>query len=222
MVRNQQPDRFQKEYWETGIHYRPPWHPVVQACVRPKLTFITQRVPITKEMTILDVGSGNGTYSYYLQQLGQCVAVDSSVELLKHNPCKKALADALSLPFKDRMFDVVIGACLLHHVPDPLPVVAEMSRVSRRHVVLVEPNRSNPAVTLFSLLVRDERGGLKFSRAYLRRCAESNELRVTHLLSTGMIFPNKMPWFMVAPLKVFDIDFPFGMNTILIAEKCAK
>ncbi len=222
MVKNQQPDRFQREYWGSGIHYRSPWHPVVQACVHPKLTFILERVSITKETTILDVGSGNGTYSYYLRQLGHCVAVDSSMELLKHNPCKKALADALMLPFRDRMFDVVIGACLLHHVPNPLPVVAEMCRVSRRHVVLVEPNRANPAVTLFSLLVRDERGGLKFSRTFLRHCAESNGLRVTHLLSTGMIFPNKMPRFMVEPLKIFDIDFPLGMNTILISEKCAS
>lgn len=193
---------------------------MVSACVGPKLKFITERVPITKETSILDVGAGNGTYSYYLQRLAPlCVAVDSSPKLLRQNPCRKALADALRLPFKDGLFDIVIAACLLHHVPDPFPVVAEMSRVSRKYVILVEPNRTNPAVAAFSLLVRHERGGLKFSRAFLRSCAESNELRVRHLLSTGMIFPNKMPRFAIAPLKVFDIDFPLGMNTILIAEK---
>ncbi len=219
MTRRQQSDRFQKEYWVSGIKYRAPWHPVVYACVNPKLRFIRERVPITAETRILDVGAGNGTYSYYLQRLARCFAVDSSSILLRQNTCKKALADALHLPFKDGLFDIVIAACLLHHVPDPFSMVAELSRVSRRYVILIEPNRANPAVALFSLLVRDERGGLKFSRAFLRRCVESNELLVTHLISTGMIFPNKMPRFVIGPLKVFDIDFPFGMNTILIGEK---
>lgn len=219
MGRRRQPDRFQAEYWESGIRYRPPWHPVVDACVSPKIKLITERVPITEETRILDVGAGNGTYSYYLQRLARCFAVDGSPKLLRQNPCRKALADALRLPFKDGLFDIVIAACLLHHVPDPFPVVAEMSRVSRRYVILIEPNRANPAVAVFSLLVRHERGGLRFSRAFLRRCAESNELCVRHLLSTGMIFPNKMPPFAIGPLKVFDINFALGMNTILIAEK---
>ncbi|MBI4832711.1 MAG: class I SAM-dependent methyltransferase, partial [Candidatus Lindowbacteria bacterium] len=195
------------------------WHPVVKACVAPKLKFITERVPLTKETRILDVGAGNGTYSYYLRQLAECFAVDSSPKLLKQNPCRKALADALRLPFKDDTFDLTIAACLLHHVPDPLPVVAELSRVSRRYVVLIEPNRANPAVALFSLLVRHERGGLAFSRAFLRRCAETRGLLVKHLFCSGMIFPNKMPEWMLPPLKVFDRNFPFGMNTVLIAEK---
>lgn len=213
------PDRFQRTYWESGIEYRPPWHPVVRACVIPKLDLIKERVPIRRETRILDVGSGNGTYSYYLKELADCVAVDSSPTLLRHNPCKKVFADALLLPFKEDMFDVVLAACLLHHVPDPVAVVAELGRVSRRHVVLIEPNRANPPQALFSLLVREERGGLRFSRAFLRRCAEQNGLRVTHVLSTGMIFPNKTPQAAIGLLRIFDRNFRLGMNSILIAEK---
>lgn len=219
MVKRKPYDPFQKKYWESGIKYRPPWHPVVKACVSPKLKFIRERILITKDTYILDVGAGNGTYSYYLQRLAKCFAVDSSFKLLRQNTCKKNLADALYLPFKNNMFDVVISACLLHHVLDPFSVVAELSRVSCKHVILIEPNRANPVVLLFSLLVRDERGGLKYSRAFLRRCAEANGLRVTHLISTGMIFPNKMPQFAIPFVKIFDGDFPFGINTILICEK---
>ncbi len=219
MSTSRQSQKYQREYWEAGIAYRPPWHPVVRACVVPKLNLILERVPLRKGTRILDVGSGNGTYSYYLREHAECFAVDASMKLLRMNPCRKALADALCLPFRDGAFDVVLSACLLHHVPDPISVVAELKRVSREYVVLVEPNRANPAVALFSLLVRHERGGLRFSRAFLRRCAETNKLAVRHLCSTGMIFPNKMPRFMTGPLKVFDAEFFFGMNTILIAQK---
>jgi SAM-dependent methyltransferase len=213
------PDKFQTEYWDSGINYRPPWHPVVRACVIPKLGFIRKNVPITRKTRILDVGSGNGTYSYHLRELADCVAVDSSPSLLRQNPCRKALADAIRLPFKDDMFDIVLAACLLHHVPDPFAVVAELKRVSRSHVILIEPNRANPPQALFSLLVREERGGLRFSRAFLARCAEANGLRVTHALSTGMIFPNKTPLAAIGLLRIFDRNFRFGMNSILIAEK---
>ena len=36
-----------------------------------------------------------------------------------------------------------------------------MKRVSRKYVVLLEPNRYNPLMLAFFLLVRAERGGLK-------------------------------------------------------------
>lgn len=45
------------------------------------------------------------------------------------------------LPFDDDAFDVVFELGILHHVPDPAPVVAEMMRVARRAVFLSDANR---------------------------------------------------------------------------------
>jgi SAM-dependent methyltransferase len=45
-------------------------------------------------------------------------------------------ADAERLPFEDGAFDVVTGAFVINHVPDPERAVAEMRRVARRSVAL--------------------------------------------------------------------------------------
>jgi ubiquinone/menaquinone biosynthesis C-methylase UbiE len=68
-----------------------------------------------------------------LLQQGAVEGVTESVSLLQ------ATGDAL--PFADHSFDAVSEFSILHHVPDPSAVVAEMLRVARRVVVIVDSNR---------------------------------------------------------------------------------
>ena len=122
------------------------------------------------KIRILDVGCGNGFFTYYFSKLAYTVGIDYSRYMLSINPCNPLIqGSALSLPFRANSFDLFFCSNLLHHVEDLESVVSEMKRVSKKFIVLSEPNRNNPLMALFSVLIREERGQLKFSLSCLKK-----------------------------------------------------
>jgi len=213
---------FQKEYWERKSleERRPPDHPVVRQYVVPKIGQIRRVVPLEKKTRLLDVGCGNGFFSYYFDQICDTTGVDFSQKMLAKNPIpQKLLMDAGHLSFQDFAFDVVFCHALLHHVDDLDLVLQEMRRVSRKYVVILEPNRNNPLMFLFSAIVPEERKALSFSMGYLREKLERNRLKVTACFAHGMTVPNKTPALLLPLAKIFDFRQPLGMTNILIAER---
>jgi ubiquinone/menaquinone biosynthesis C-methylase UbiE len=213
---------FQKDYWERKAldDRRPPDHPVVRQYVAPKIDFIRRHIPLDKNTRLLDVGCGNGFFSYYFDQTCETVGVDFSQKMLVKNPIsRKLLMDAAHLSFQDFAFDVVFCHALLHHVEDMDAVLAEMRRVSSKYVVILEPNRNNPLMYLFSALVPEERKALMFSMGYLKEKMARSGLKVVASASHGMTVPNKTPAFLLPLVKPFDFNQPFGMTNILIAER---
>jgi len=213
---------FQKEYWERSEldGRRPPDHPAVAAYVLPKIELIRRHVPLAAKTRLLDVGCGNGFFSYRFHQICDLTAVDYSEKMLELNPVpKKGLMDATKLEFDDSSFDVVFCHALLHHVDDMDGVIREMRRVSRRHVVILEPNRNNPLMFLFSLAVAEERKALRFSPSYLERAAARCGLNVAACFSSGMIVPNRTPAFLLPLLGRLNFRQPLGLTNFVIAEK---
>ena len=104
----------------------------------------------------LEVGAGTGYFSLNLLRAGvvrEATCTDISpgmVRALATNagrlglPVKALRADAESLPFADRSFDLVLGHAVLHHLPDLERAFAEFHRVLRpggRIVFAGEPSR---------------------------------------------------------------------------------
>lgn len=92
------------------------------------------------EERVLDVACGSGHFTGFMAgQLGGggfVIGVDTSVPMVERavrdNSCPRAVymrADALSLPFNDRAFDVVCCLAGLHHVAEPIAILHEMVRV---------------------------------------------------------------------------------------------
>ena len=213
---------FQKKHWEHRKRYKDPRHRLTQAFVIPKIDYIRRYVDINSQTSLLDVGAGNGIFTYYWADIaGLVVGVDYAEKMIKMSPCRKLLlqADATVLPFKDNSFDVVFCSNLLHHVGEPVSVVKEMKRVSKKYVILLEPNRSNFIMFPFSLIFKEERGGLKFSREYLKSLARTASLEILSCHSMGLITSNNTPTSLIGALKYFDRTFPFGAYTILIGGK---
>jgi len=85
--------------------------------------------------SILDVGTADCMMLTLLQRnidMEEPVGMDLSVELLKENTnasISLVQGDALFLPFRGCWFDVVVGAALIEHVPDPVMMIAEFRRI---------------------------------------------------------------------------------------------
>jgi ubiquinone/menaquinone biosynthesis C-methylase UbiE len=94
---------------------------------------------------VLDMGTGTARIPIELcRRAADCrvMASDGAVAMLdvaRYNVALAALdyriqlhhGDARQLGFESEMFDAVISNSLIHHVPDPAPVLAEMVRLVR-------------------------------------------------------------------------------------------
>lgn len=209
----------QWKYWEKERKRRAPDHQVVEAFVTPKIEFIQEYVDL-KSVKVLDVGCGNGFFTYYFSQLARTVGVDYSTYMLSINPCEPLVhGSALSLPFKDSNFDLVFCSNLLHHLKDPTIAIREMVRVSKKFVILSEPNRNNPLMALFSVISAEERGVLKFSLNYMKELVGLCELKIIASSSMGLIVPNKTPASLLGVLRKVDRKTPIGFYNVIISEK---
>ncbi len=212
----------QKDFWEREklSKRRSPQHPVIREYAVSKIDEIKKHIPIESGTRLLDVGCGNGFFTYYFDQVCDAYGIDFSAKMIELNPVKnKAVMNAEELKFEDSTFDVIFCHALLHHVDDIDKVVSEMKRVSRKWVVLLEPNRNNPLMFLFSLLVREEWKAMRFSLRYMKRFVKRNGLTIHKSFSYGMIVPNKSPKFTLPFLRLFNFRQPFGMTNFILACK---
>ena len=158
--------------------------------------------------SLLDVATGTGHVAGAAAARGaHAVGVDISEEMLArarqlYADVEFALGDAEELAFEDDSFDSVVAAFLLHHVPSPERVVAELARVARRVAVAqwdaterarliglltdaiaaagVEPPTGRPVGPSRELLARDEE---------LRRLFESVGLADVRVNTIGFVEP---------------------------------
>ncbi len=122
-------------------------------------------VDMVTEGSVLDVGCGDGLLLSMLKEkgvLGEGVdfsedavhkCAERGIHATQHDLSEK-------LPFADNSFDYVVALDVLEHQFDPLSVLREMTRVSRKNVVVGVPNFSSlPArfQTLFGRVPENNR-----------------------------------------------------------------
>ena len=99
--------------------------------------------------SVLDVGCGEGVLTYrWAEQLGEkpIVGIDLADPKLaaewrtrrRENLEFRTFAGG-ALPFPDRAFDLAAAIEVLEHVPDPERTLADMARVSARHLLVSVP-----------------------------------------------------------------------------------
>ena len=211
----------QREYWESDLGHREADHPIVEGFSRQRWNHIRRLLPLDQVAKALDVGAGNGFSTCYAPPGIECVATDGSVHMLRRHPGPDlALADAQALPFRDASFDLAFCWELLHHVDQPWRVLAEMRRVSRRWVLVLEPNPLNLAQFLFALADPEHRWVLRFSRRYLLDQFDRAGLRPVAFQRVGLIFPNKTPRWLYPALRAMPFRVPLvGISQVALAER---
>lgn len=214
----------QKKFWENEkrTKRRHPNHPVVRAFSLPKVRFISKNINLSKKNTLLDVGCGNGFFTYHFAKLCDVTGIDFSEQMLKINPHYKLIrGDAENLPFANNSFDIAFCSNLLHHLRNPEKAINEMKRVSKKYVIISEPNRNNPLMFLFGLIKKEERGSLKFTKNYLNEICQKLNLIPVKSFTSGFVFPNKTPniKILLSILEKLNFNHPLGICTTIIYKK---
>ena len=86
---------------------------------------------------VLDIGAGDGLLASHVlavRQDLQWTGVDALARPNARIPVQ--IFDGRRLPFDDRTFDVALFVDVLHHTDDPMSILREAIRVSRRNVVI--------------------------------------------------------------------------------------
>ncbi len=129
-------------------------------------TFVEQVLSLgVLQGNALDIGSGPGLIPIKLaaKATGLCITgIDLSVAMLQRarrsaeqvgvadRVCFRR-GDAKSLPFSEQSFDLVLCNSLLHHSPDPLVLLNEISRVSKPEGALLIRDLRRPSRLEFPL-----------------------------------------------------------------------
>jgi demethylmenaquinone methyltransferase/2-methoxy-6-polyprenyl-1,4-benzoquinol methylase len=148
----------------------------------------------TEHKNICDCGIGTAAFSLaFAQTLNpnvNIVGIDLSLEMLKiaqvklakghiqHQLCQ---SDVRTLPFENSVFDAVISAHMLEHLPDPKEGIKEMFRVLR------------PGAPLILVVTRSGILGSLIQWHWGNRCFSPNEL-VTLMKEAGFSNLNVIPF----------------------------
>jgi SAM-dependent methyltransferase len=110
--------------------------------IRHRARMLQEMIPEGVER-ILDVGCGDGAITDHLAQRWEVTGIDRSPTALQHVRTEAILASATELPLADRSFDLVVSSEMLEHLPtdEYRRAIAEMSRVSRRYLLISVPYR---------------------------------------------------------------------------------
>lgn len=164
--------------------------------------------PLGADPQVLDVGTGTARIPLELCRQDACwrvTAVDLSREMLKLAErnvaaagfCERiqvVYADARRLPFADGRFPAVMSNSIVHHIPEPGPVLAEIRRVLRPGGVLFVRDLLRPADhhALERLVAQYAGGENEHSRAMFRASLHAaltlNEVR--QLLAAAELPPD--------------------------------
>ncbi len=87
---------------------------------------------------ILEIGAGNGLVAEMLHCSTGARFTLLDVVDYNRSALPMQLYDGKTLPFADKTFDLALLIFVLHHNPDPRPVLREALRVSRHGILIVE------------------------------------------------------------------------------------
>jgi len=211
----------QHNFWQKEAITRNYDHPVISFFAKQRIQFISKYVPLNKIKDVLDVGSGRGYSGIYLTKDDSITATDFSFTQIKKNPIgNRIVCKSDVLPFTDTSFSVVNEWELLHHVPNPVDTVQEMSRVAKDYLILFEPNRQNPGLFFFGLLKKEEKDVLRHHKKLMYKLVENIDFDILVCETVGWVFPNRMPEFILPLAKKLPFKLPvIGLSNVMICKR---
>ena len=114
------------------------------------------------EASVLDVGCGDGSLAYLVMQRRPDIRIRGMDVLLRERTAIPVeLFDGSRISAEDNSYDAVMFVDVLHHTSDPMCLLREACRVTRRHVVLKDHTRDG-LLAGPTLRFMDRVGNLRF------------------------------------------------------------
>jgi SAM-dependent methyltransferase len=132
---------------------------------------ILDKTSLNRNAKIIDVGCGSGKALSYFREFGfrDSIGIDVSSNALKI--CENIgfkinkdvfLMNASRTKFKDKAFDLVFAEGLLEHFKDFMPLASEMARISKKYILITQPDHFTMTGKILNILVsRFEKGHVK-------------------------------------------------------------
>jgi ubiquinone/menaquinone biosynthesis C-methylase UbiE len=106
--------------------------------------FLCSRGGLDGAAEILEIGCGTGNLGSAISKLtgANVTGIDLSLPMLSRAARKSirpvcATIEGLSLPFRDRSFDTIIGAYVIHYISDMADLFSECSRILRSGMIMI-------------------------------------------------------------------------------------
>jgi ubiquinone/menaquinone biosynthesis C-methylase UbiE len=199
--------------------------------VAQRVKKIRALIPKNFEGSTLEIGCGTGAVTKGYRDLVGALIVSDISERLAKMVAKKfnatgVHADAMSLPWSDSFFDLIISSECIEHTPSPHKSLEEMIRVCKPggFVLVTTPNKLwYPVVRLSQLLrIRKFQGNEIFlSSGSIHRIFQDSNCQI--IQQTGChLFPWQLP-FSHKLLNFLDkfgkLLYPLMINQIILARK---
>ena len=112
--------------------------------VRVLASHLASMIPASENVSLLDVGCGDGAIASLISQSVPGLRV-TGAEFAPRSDCTIPCVgfDGSKLPFPDRAFDGCMFVDVLHHSSDPLAIVSDALRVSRSFVLIKDHLRES-------------------------------------------------------------------------------
>lgn len=172
---------------------------------KKNLQKILSKIKLAKNSKILDVGCGTGSTLNFFREFGykNAIGADASPESLI--VCNKLfgykknrdvfLMDAKKIKFKSNSFDMVFSDGMLEHLPSLNDTVSEFSRVSKKYILLFQPNQSSIFGMIKEFASKHHEVSwekeYRYSKKDYIKILEKNSFR---LIGSGSINLNEMMW----------------------------
>lgn len=103
---------------------------------------------------VLDIGGGWGFYAAPVEKRGHDLTVLDVVKPgFQYAPV--IIYEGGKMPFEDKSFDASIMVTMLHHTPDPVSILKEAIRVSKKKIIVIE-DVYNHTLGRFWTVLRDQ------------------------------------------------------------------
>lgn len=156
--------------------------------------------------SVAEIGTGTGNFLALFSGVASLlVGVDLTPSMLLqarqvHGMTALLVADGANLPLKDEAFSIVACAQMLHHVPEPVPLLREMGRVAKGNVLVVDQVSTEDPVEIAAMneleLLRDPSHAASRPPSEFRRLLADAGLEISKEKELEMsdTFSNWMTW----------------------------